>query len=186
MATVNAVGNSLTGSTGSGNFIGGTSPTLVTPGLGVSTATSINFGVTALNAYSEGVSWTPTITFATAGDLTVSYAAQTGFYTLVGRVCYVNIHLSFTPTYTTATGAFRVSMPLTGVTASNRNPFNTVKWISNYNWSGKTYQNFRTSTATVFSGGATGSATSSAGWNTGTFPTGVNREFYASIAYFIA
>lgn len=34
MATKNAVGNSLTGSTGSGSFVGATSPTLVTPALG--------------------------------------------------------------------------------------------------------------------------------------------------------
>lgn len=34
MTTKNAVGNSLTGSTGSGAFVGATSPTLVTPALG--------------------------------------------------------------------------------------------------------------------------------------------------------
>jgi len=34
MATKNAVGNSLTGSTGTGTFVGATSPTLVTPALG--------------------------------------------------------------------------------------------------------------------------------------------------------
>jgi len=34
MATINQVGNSLTGSTGSGAFVGDTSPTLVSPALG--------------------------------------------------------------------------------------------------------------------------------------------------------
>lgn len=34
MANINAVGNALTGSTGSGAFVGATSPTLVTPALG--------------------------------------------------------------------------------------------------------------------------------------------------------
>lgn len=34
MATINAVGNGLSGSTGSGAFVGATSPTLVTPALG--------------------------------------------------------------------------------------------------------------------------------------------------------
>lgn len=38
MATKNAVGNSLTGSTGSGAFVGATSPTLVTPLLGTPTS----------------------------------------------------------------------------------------------------------------------------------------------------
>lgn len=34
MTTINAVGNDLTGATGTGNFVGSTSPTLVTPALG--------------------------------------------------------------------------------------------------------------------------------------------------------
>jgi len=38
MAARNAVGNTLTGSTGSGNFVGATSPTLVTPALGTPTS----------------------------------------------------------------------------------------------------------------------------------------------------
>lgn len=38
MTTKNAVGNSLTGSTGSGSFVGATSPTLVTPVLGTPTS----------------------------------------------------------------------------------------------------------------------------------------------------
>lgn len=46
MATVNAVGNALTGSTGSGAFVGATSPSLVTPTLGAATATSITFSPT--------------------------------------------------------------------------------------------------------------------------------------------
>lgn len=42
MATNNAVNVGLSGSTGSGTFVGATSPTLVTPILGVASATSIN------------------------------------------------------------------------------------------------------------------------------------------------
>lgn len=38
MATVNAVGNGLSGATGSGSFVGSTSPSLVTPVLGVPTS----------------------------------------------------------------------------------------------------------------------------------------------------
>lgn len=41
MATVNAVGNSLTGSSGSGNFAGTTSPTFVTPVLGTPTSATL-------------------------------------------------------------------------------------------------------------------------------------------------
>lgn len=43
MATKNSTGNSLTGATGTGTFVGATSPTLVTPTLGAATATSVTF-----------------------------------------------------------------------------------------------------------------------------------------------
>ena len=42
MATINQVGNSLTGLTGTGSFVGANTPTLITPVLGVATATSVN------------------------------------------------------------------------------------------------------------------------------------------------
>jgi hypothetical protein len=43
MAQVNLVGNALTGSTGSGTFVGATSPTLVTPTIGAATATTVAY-----------------------------------------------------------------------------------------------------------------------------------------------
>lgn len=44
MATTNAINSPLSGTTGSGNFVGANTPTLITPVLGVATATSLNFG----------------------------------------------------------------------------------------------------------------------------------------------
>lgn len=54
--------------------------------------------------------FTPTVTFATPGDLSVSYAEQTGWYTRLpsARVLF-GIRLGFTPTHTTASGALRVA-----------------------------------------------------------------------------
>lgn len=46
MATNNAVNVGLSGSTGSGNFVGSTSAVLVTPTLGAATATSVSFSPT--------------------------------------------------------------------------------------------------------------------------------------------
>lgn len=46
MATNNAVNTSLSGQTGTGTFVGATSPTLVTPTLGAATATSVAFSPT--------------------------------------------------------------------------------------------------------------------------------------------
>ena len=46
MTTNNAVNNGLSGATGSGLFVGQTSPTLITPTLGVATGTSLAFSPT--------------------------------------------------------------------------------------------------------------------------------------------
>ena len=44
MTTINSVGNGLSGATGSGNFVGANSPTLITPILGQAAATNISMG----------------------------------------------------------------------------------------------------------------------------------------------
>jgi hypothetical protein len=46
MTTNNSVNTGLSGTTGSGNFVGSTSATLVTPTLGAATATSVTFSPT--------------------------------------------------------------------------------------------------------------------------------------------
>lgn len=62
-----------------------------------------------LDDYEEGT-WTMGITFATAGDLSVVYSAQTGRYTKVGRAfLYDGTVTTTTFTHTTATGALRVT-----------------------------------------------------------------------------
>lgn len=63
MATVNAVGNSLTGSTGTGSFVGSTSAVLTTPNVGVATATSVDFS----NYATGGIIGTSTNNSAASG-----------------------------------------------------------------------------------------------------------------------
>jgi len=107
------------GQTGSGSLVRGTSPTLVTPALGAATATSINFGQTTLSTYEEGT-FTPTFTFATPGNLSVSYAAQTGFYTRVGNSVFIIATVVFTPTFSTASGQCRIGgMPFTSLSRNH-------------------------------------------------------------------
>lgn len=63
--------------------------------------------------------WTPTITFATAGNLSVAYTNQIGRYIKSGNLVevYFNI-LTSTFTYTTASGIFRINgLPFTVATA---------------------------------------------------------------------
>lgn len=104
---------SLTDETGSGAAVFATSPTLVTPTLGVASATSINFGQDALNYYDEGT-FTPTFSFATPGTLSVSYTTQTGQYTRIGNLIFIAITLQCTPTLGTASGQLRIEgLPFT-------------------------------------------------------------------------
>lgn len=49
MATNNSVNVGLAGSTGTGNFVGANTPTLITPVIGAATGTSLNFGAAATN-----------------------------------------------------------------------------------------------------------------------------------------
>lgn len=62
MTTNNAVNVGLSGSTGSGNFVGSNSPTLITPTLGSATATSLTFSPTT-----DGIVGTTTNNNASAG-----------------------------------------------------------------------------------------------------------------------
>lgn len=64
MAAVNSVGNSLTGLTGTGTFVGANTPTLITPILGVATATSLVFSPTT-----NGIIGTTTNNDAAAGSV---------------------------------------------------------------------------------------------------------------------
>lgn len=103
MTTNNSVNVGLAGATGSGNFVGANTPTLITPVLGVASATSVNFGGTALSIYTEGT-FTPTFTCSSPGNLSVVYTNQSGVYTRIGRMVFYTMRLSFTPTFTTASG----------------------------------------------------------------------------------
>jgi hypothetical protein len=109
MATMNQIGLGLSGSTGTGNFVGANTPTLITPVLGAATATSINFGGSTLSSYIATTAWTPVVTFATPGDLSVNYAIQTGNYSKIGSIVNISGRLGFTPTYTTASGNLNIT-----------------------------------------------------------------------------
>lgn len=114
MATNNSVNTSLSGQTGTGSFAGSNSPTLVTPILGVASATSINFGVDNLAYYNNAIAITPTFTFSTPGDLSVTYSTQSGNQWRIGNMFFLNYVIVFTPTWTTASGTARFAgLPVT-------------------------------------------------------------------------
>lgn len=72
-------------------------------------AQNASSGANTLDDYEEGT-WTPTLTFDTPGDLSVTYGFNTGTYTKVGRAVHVQCTLATSAfTHTTAAGSCRIS-----------------------------------------------------------------------------
>ena len=93
-----------------------------TIGMGTNGAEAAAFGTAGLALPAAGgatglqaTSWTPTVTFATPGDFSPTYAEQMGRYTRVGNIVFYALRLQFTTNaYTTASGIFRINgLPVT-------------------------------------------------------------------------
>jgi hypothetical protein len=85
-----------------------------------------------LREYSEGT-FTPTFTFATAGNLSNAYTTQTGHWKRLGNIIFFSYRLNVTPTHTTASGAAQFGgLPFTvGTTISPPAP---VRMIGATTW----------------------------------------------------
>lgn len=120
---ITSVGNttSIASQTGTGTkFVTDTSPTLVTPILGVAAATSINFGGTALGNYIQGT-FTPTVTLVGGlGNTVPVYTTNTGTYTRIGNVCYCTVLLTGDGGAEGAgTGTINIALPITAAASGN-------------------------------------------------------------------
>ncbi len=165
-----------------------TSMVMVTPVLGAASATSINFGIDALNYYKGVTGLTPTITFATPGDLTVSYFNQVGEYTRIGNLVTVGIFVYAIPTYTTASGNLLIqTLPYT----ANGSGLTYVGGGGGY-IQGCTFPTGCTSVSFVALGGTTnatvvasGSGVNAVNFSTTQVPSGSLLQFQFSFNYFI-
>lgn len=90
-------------------------------------------GANTLDDYEEGT-WTPVLTFATPGDLSVAYSSRAGRYTKIGRLVQLNFSvLTSTFTHTTASGTLRVTgLPFTSATTASH------IWVGPLAWTGFT------------------------------------------------
>lgn len=103
-----------------------------------------------LDDYEEG-SWTPVLTFATPGDLSVSYGAGTiGTYTKIGRKVTATFNLATSAfTFTTASGNMLITgLPFTALTLTNH------IWVGALRWGGITKANYTNVVARVISNSA--------------------------------
>lgn len=154
-------------------------------GLPALTAPSINFGGSTLSNYVANTSWTPTITFASPGDLSVSYASQTGQYTRVGSTIVASFQLTFTPTYTTASSFLNIAgLPVAAGGAGVSVGTVFTSGVGNTWPAGATSLSLQLSASQTFmylvgSGSGIGAAT----FATTNFLTGVQTTIYGTITY---
>lgn len=83
-----------------------------------------------IDDYKESDSFTPSITFAVAGNLSVAYTNQTGRYTKIGRKVTVDFNIVTSAfTHTTASGILIISgMPFTSQTLANNFSVGSLIW----------------------------------------------------------
>lgn len=159
--------------------------TLVDVGqVGFPASQSSSAGANTLDDYEEG-QWTPVLTAATPGNLSVVYSVQAGRYVKIGRfvmaICYIQ---TSTWTHTTASG----NLQITGLpfTSTNENPLGSGA-VRNV---GYTKANYTQLTATVTANTttvvvlATGSAQTSANLVVTDCTSGTQQTFQFTVNYF--
>lgn len=136
-----------------------------------------------LDDYEEG-DWTPALTFATPGDLSVAYSTQDGDYTKIGRNVRATVTLvTSTFTHSTASGAARV----TGLPFTSAN--NGVVSMGALDWQGITKANFTdvnlrlTPASAIINLRACGSGQTAADIATGDMPTAGTVRVVGTLNY---
>lgn len=80
---------------------------------------SFTYTGTTANVFENGTAtgtFTPTVNFATPGDVSISYSVQRGLYQKQGDEVTAHVELTCVPTFTTASGSFLVTnLPFTSV-----------------------------------------------------------------------
>jgi len=188
--------------------VGATSPTLITPalgtpssgtltsctglpiagttgyGTGVATALAANvIGGGGIGLSTATLSFTPVVSYATPGDLSVSYAVQEGSYVRVGNIVQYNFEVTFTPTFTTSLGALTITLPLNANT-SFANAFGAVS-MSNVTLSALNTQVIAITNSTTFNLYQSGSTTGRSMLGAAQLTSGTSYSFYGSIIYTI-
>lgn len=133
------------------------------------------------------IAWTPLITFATPGDLAVAYTTQVAWYVKNGAQVVFSVALTFTPTYTTAAGALRVSgLPVAAIFGNN------MQWVFPLlvnlaaTWpTGATQAVARIqgNNGNIFDFEGVGSGVAAANFTTANFPSGALASFSFSGSY---
>jgi hypothetical protein len=164
-----------------GPYVGGNLPT---GQIKFPAAANASADANTLDDYQEA-SWTPVLTFATVGNLSVAYTTQVGSYTKIGNllVAHFNI-LTSSFVHTTASGNCRVTgLPETAENTTGLVPTGAVIW------SGVTKANYTQISATpvlnttYIEFTCSGSAQAASSLAFGDMPTGGTVILRGTVAY---
>lgn len=137
-----------------------------------------------LDDYEEGT-WTPVLTFATPGDVSVTYSEQIGDYVKIGKLVLATFNITTSAfTHTTASGLCNVTgLPFQ---AGGTSP---MRMMSGLNWAGITKANYTDICARVDSGnslvvlGASGSGQAISTVSAADMPTGGTVVLRGTVTY---
>lgn len=137
------------------------------------------------NTVVQSGTWTPVLTFATPGNLSVVYTIQVGFYYAIGNLVFLQFGIvTSTFTHTTASGDMNITgLPFTSKNGTNQSSYGPLSWRgitkNNYTqWSAVLASNAALITAT---GAGSGQATVALGASD--MPTGGTVRLQGSIVY---
>lgn len=159
----------------------------ITPGTDVLAALQVAaFNSGGGIALQSSGTWTPVFTFATPGNLSVSYAVQAGYYIRIGNFVMVRLFITFTPTFTTSSGNMQITgLPFNPVSAQSYGSSGSINNTSNIGYgASKTYINLLASSGSTILG-IVGNGSGQDGTNT-TFSninSGASSSISATLCY---
>jgi len=137
-----------------------------------------------LDDYEEGT-WTPEITFATPGDLSVVYSEQNGSYVKIGKLVVARVRfVTSTFTHSTASGNVHITgLPFAAAGGNNKN-FQAIGYFGGITKANYTqFASQAVPSNTYLQTQAFGSGQAVANIAVGDLPTGVTVNYCAVIAY---
>lgn len=133
-------------------------------------------GANTLDDYEEGT-FTPTFSFATPGNLSVSYSYRVGEYTKVGRDVHIYVGIVAVPTHTTAAGNSTITgLPFTAAATGGGPLAVNINSVQTGGVDAAPLGLVNSGFATISPGRYLGSTGLGGSSGTGSFPTGVNFQ----------
>lgn len=188
-ATTDTLTNkTLTGAKATSTFgVGNATPAASGSGITFPATADPSTDANTLDDYEEGT-FTPSFTFATPGDLSVTYTSQVGFYTKIGNmvsvIVFVNMAAGFT--FTTAAGSARINgFPFTSVSSTNSQG-NGAAIFAGVTKAGYTAISMTlTANSTQATLSASGSGVAVSGVSATDMPSGGSPQFRSSFIYYV-